>query len=99
MADTLDRDDGWTVGSPALGRGCARMAFALSLWLLGGIGSVAVDFLHLPRLFGSVVTGRTALLYLAWFCTGCVVLLGALLAGLQRAADHPSSGEVRWQDH
>ena len=94
MATPVDRGDGWTVGSPKVGRAIARGAFALSLWGLAGLISVAPDLLHLPRLFGAMVDARAALLNLARICTVCVVALGALLARLQWADIHTGGGEV-----
>jgi len=95
MARSVDSNDGWTVGSPAFGRGCARVAFALFMLCVGGACGVAWDVLHLPSLFGHIVTGRAALLYLAWACTVGSIGLGALLVGLQRADVHTGGGEVR----
>ena len=94
VADSMAGRDGWAVGSPAFGRGCARMAFALSLFGVGGLAGVAVDLLHIPALLGNVVSGRAALCCLAWFCTVGSVVLGTLCIGLQRADVHTGSGEV-----
>ena len=85
LAHSVDSGDGWTVGSPAFGRGCARVAVALFMLCLGGACGVAWDVLHLPSLFGAELTGRAALCYLAWFCTVGSIGLGALCIGLQRA--------------
>ena len=94
MASPVDSNDGWTVGSPAIGRGCKRVAFALALFGVAGLVGLAADLLHIPRLFGGTLDARAALLYLAWTCTFGGVGLGALLVGLQRAADHTGDGEV-----
>ena len=95
LAHSVDSGDGWTVGSPAFGRGCARVAVALFMLCVGGACGVAWDVLHLPSLFGHIVTGRAALLYLAWACTVGSIGLGALLVGLQRATADTGGGEVR----
>ena len=95
MARSVDSGDGWTVGSPAFGRGCARVALALCLFGVGGAIGVAFDLLHIPALLGHVVSGRAALLYLAWACTVGSIGLGALAFGLQRATADTGGGEVR----
>ena len=95
MARSVDSGDGWTVGSAKVGGCLSRVAFALFMLCVGGACGVAWDVLHLPSLFGAELTGRAALLYLAWACTVGSIGLGALLVGLQRADVHTGGGEVR----
>ena len=95
LARSVDSGDGWTVGSPAIGRGCARVAFALSLLGVGGAVSLALEFLHIPALLGQPMDARAALCCVAWISIGVCVCLGALVGRLQRATDHTGGGEVR----
>jgi len=94
IAGTVDRRDGWTVGSPAFGHGIARGALALSLFGVGGAVSLAVEFLHIPALLGYPMDARAALCRVAWICIGVCVGFGALVGRLQRADDHTGGGEV-----
>ena len=94
MAAPVDSGDGWTVGSPAIGRGCKRMAFALALFGLAGAVSLALEFLHIPALLGQPMDARAALCRVAWICIGMCISLGALVGRLQWANHHTGSDEV-----
>ena len=95
MATPMDSDDSWTVGSPKVVRGVARVAFALALFGVAGAVSLALEFLHVPALFGYPMDARVALCYVAWISIGVCVGLGSLVGRLQRANVHTGGGEVR----
>ena len=95
MATPMDSDNGWTVGSPKVVRGCQRMAFAFSLFGVAGAVSLALEFMHVPALLGHPMDARAALCYVAWVSIGVCVGLGALVGRLQWADNHTGGGEVR----